>query len=252
MTVTDLMTDQPNRPFQNEPLFVDSVIDRGWVGEESINRRTIGGAISKDEAQALTTLIAKFDCKKSFETGVAHGISTLAMTQAIAKNQGHHYGIDPCQYNEHQGVALSLLKEHDLASHFTLCEGPAHLELPKLIEAGETFDFAFIDGMHKFDYKFVDFFLSDKLIKVGGLIAFHDIVLPSTKKILRLINHSYDYREIPTAYASPGLGKKAKYTVAAFIKRKPYWYYWPNGFRNLIVLQKVSDVDHPWNYYRNF
>lgn len=73
--------------------------------------------MSKDEAQTLASLILENNCKKSFETGVANGISTLAITQAIAH---------------------------------------------------------------------------------------------------------------------------------------PYWYGWPNSFRNLLVLQKVSNTDHPWNYYRNF
>lgn len=213
---------------KNTALFVDGVIDRGWVGQEGKNKREIGGAVSKDEAHTLAALISQYKCKKSFETGVANGISTLAMTEAITNNHGHHYGIDPCQYTEHQGVALTLLEEHALLSNFTLCEGPAHLEIPKLIESGEQFDFGFIDGMHKFDYKFVDFFLADKLIKVGGLLAFHDVVLPSTKKIHRLIKRSYCYQQVCTPYLSPNLLKKAKYIAAAFIKRKPYWYSWEN------------------------
>lgn len=241
-----------NIAVNDSDLFVDAVIDRGWVGEEGKNRRKIGGAVSKNEAHTLASLITEHGCTKSFETGVANGISTLAIVQAISRNQGHHYGIDPCQHSDHKGVALTLLNEYGCLSSFTLCEGPAHLELPKLIEADEKFDFGFIDGMHKFDYKFVDFFLADQVLKVGGILVFHDILLPSTKKIHRLIQRSYDYKQLNVSYDSPSFIRKGKYVAAAFLKHKPYWYNWPNGFRNLLVFQKMSEPDRPWDYYRNF
>jgi predicted O-methyltransferase YrrM len=237
---------------ENFELFTDKVIERGWVGEIGKNRRNITGAISKLEARALAEIILKHDCKRSFETGVANGISTLAITQAIAANKGHHYGIDPCQFTDHQGVALTLLAEHDLLSRFTLCEGPTHLEAPNLLKNNEKFDFGFIDGMHSFDYKFIDLFYADKLLKVGGFLVFHDLLLPSVKKVLKFIKKQYQYKIIITPELQPSLHRKAKYMAAAFIKRKPYWYEWPNNFCNLLVLQKTAEPDHPWNYFENF
>jgi len=94
---------------ENFELFTDKVLEHGWVGETGKNLREIAGAISKMEADILATIIMQNNVKKSLETGVANGISTLAITQAIALNQGRHYGIDPVQFHEHQGVALTLL-----------------------------------------------------------------------------------------------------------------------------------------------
>jgi predicted O-methyltransferase YrrM len=236
----------------NFEVFTDKVIERGWVGEIGKNRRDITGAISKMEAQTLAKIILKHNCQRSFETGVANGISTLAITQAIATNNGHHYGIDPCQFIEHQGVALTLLEEHNLLGQFTLCEGPTHLEAPKLMRKNETFDFVFIDGMHVFDYKVIDLFYADKLLQVGGFLVFHDLLLPSLKKLLKFIKVYCKYKIIITPELQPSLQRKAKYMVAAFIKRKPYWYEWPNNFCNLLVLQKTAESEHPWNYFENF
>ena len=233
-------------------LLVSQVIERGYVGEVGKNRRQITGAVSKEEAEILASIIFENGCLKSLETGVANGISTLAITEAIALNGGHHYGVDPCQLNEHQGVALSLLEEYKLRSSFTLLDGPAHLEIPKLIEAEEKFDLVFIDGMHKFDYKFLDFFLADQVLKVDGFLVFHDILLPSTKKIYRYIKRSHDYRFCKTHYRAPSLYRQIRYVVGAFLKARPFWYTWHNNFRNLLVLQKKSDVEHPWNYFRDF
>lgn len=232
--------------------FTDAVIDRRWIGEANHNRREIVGAVSKAEAQVLAAIILKHNCQQSLETGVANGISTLAITQAIARNQGHHYGIDPCQFSDHQGVALTLLAEHHLQQHFTLCEGPTHLEAPKLLSQGKTFDFIFIDGMHKFDYKFLDFFYADKLLKVDGFLVFHDLLLPSTKKLAKFVLQQKNYQMLLTPTLQPSWQRKAKYLIAALVKQKPYWYQWRNHFCNLLVLQKISNTEHAWNYFENF
>jgi predicted O-methyltransferase YrrM len=236
----------------NFEVFTDRVIDRGWVGAAEKNKRPIAGGVSPAEAHTLASIILQHDCKKSLETGVANGIRTLAITQAIAHNNGHHHGIDPCQLTDHHGVALTLLEEHNLLSRFTLHEGPTHLEAPKLLDTSEKFDFIFIDGMHKFDYKFIDFFYGDKLLEVGGFLVFHDLLLPSVKKLSRLIQKSYSYEIFQTDYQQPSFTRKAKYTIAALLKGKPYWYSWQNGFRNLLVLRKTAETEHPWNYFVNF
>ena len=43
----------------------------------------------------------------------------------------------------------------------------------KLFE-NESLDFIFIDGWHTFDYTLVDFFYSDLLLKIGGIIIIDD------------------------------------------------------------------------------
>jgi predicted O-methyltransferase YrrM len=57
---------------------------------------------------------------------------------------------------------------------------PSYRCLPRLEASQETFDFAFVDGMHTFDYVFTDFFYIDKMLPVGGVIVFDDVYYPST------------------------------------------------------------------------
>jgi hypothetical protein len=70
--------------------------------------------------------------------------------------------------------------------------------------------------------------------------------------IVKVYKKQYTYKIIITPELQPTLNRKAKYMAAAFIKRKPYWYEWPNNFCNLLVLQKIADSEHPWNYFENF
>ena len=77
--------------------------------------------------------------------------------------------------------------------------------MPELLKAGRRIDFAFIDGWHTFDYSFVDFFYTHKMLNVGGLIALYDATIPSVRKLARYIlaNHSYSVYKCLETYAQP-------------------------------------------------
>ncbi|XHR26759.1 MAG: class I SAM-dependent methyltransferase [Chthoniobacteraceae bacterium] len=230
----------------------DAVIDRGWVHDRNGNQREIVGSVTKKEAAILAGIIYKNGCKRCVETGVANGISTLAIAQAVAGNGGRHYGIDPEQSTSHDYAAINLLSEHRLNECFSLMEGPAHIMMPQLTAQGELFDFAFIDGMHTFHYKLIDYFFADKLLRIGGWMVFHDLLLPSVKKLYRYIQTQGKYRPWDTPQLEPPTAYKLRHIAAAVIKRKPLRTFWPNGFSNLLVLEKVSDEERPWNHFNNF
>lgn len=229
----------------------DAVLDRGWVICQTGDRREITGAVNKEEARTLAGIILNNNCKRCYETGVAYGLSTLAITQAVARLGGHHTGMDPLQ-STHGNAALCLLAEHHLAPYFTLMEGPSQLMAPRLLETNEQFDFAFIDGMHTFQHKLVDYFFADQLLKAGGWLVFHDLVFPSVKKVLRFIETQHNYRLWLTPGLEPSATRKLYYLAGAFLKRRSLWSYWRNGFANLLVLQKLQAKEHPWDYFRGF
>jgi len=63
---------------------------------------------------------------------------------------------------------------------------------------GTKIDFAFIDGMHTFDYTLIDFFYIDRLLNAGGVIVFDDLCIPAVNKVCRyaLTNRAYSLFEI--------------------------------------------------------
>jgi len=229
----------------------NAVLDRGWVTRQTGDRSEITGAVNKEEAATLASIILNNNCKRCYETGVAYGLSTLAITQAVARLGGRHIGMDPLQ-SAHGNAALCLLAEHDLAAFFTLMEGPSHLMAPRLLETNEQFDFAFIDGMHTFQHKLVDYFFADQLLKVGGWLVFHDLVLASVKKVLRFIETQHNYRLCLTPGLEPSSARKLRYVAGAFIKGRSLWSYWPNRFANLLVLQKLEAKEFAWDYFCSF
>lgn len=233
-----------NRP---HPWHADEVLDRGWVPDGNGGRRQVIGAVSKQEARVLGDLISDYGCQRTLETGVALGISTLAITQAVSEQGGIHYGIDPLQRSEHRGAALDLLEEHRLSQSFELREGPSHVELPRLLEEGHRFDLVFIDGWHTFDNKLLDYFYGDRMLSVGGWLVVHDLWFPSVRKLLGFVRGQGTY-EIDSIRGGPWSWRaKLRRKAAAAVNRTP-----PPGSPNLLVLRKSSDALPAWDHYVHF
>lgn len=213
----------------------------------------VTGAITLDEAHYLRDLILDHGFTSCLETGVAYGVSTIAICSALSnlERQGksvRHYGIDPWQVPLFRGAAPAALKECGLDYIFELCDGPSHLMLPRLIERKVVADFIFIDGMHTFDYTLVDLFFADKLLRVGGIICIHDMHLPSKKQALRYLTAYRRYERLP------GLKKGPAHRVMGAIKEglksspRSGWHQLATA-ESMLVLKKVEEFEPAWDFY---
>ena len=237
---------------------IESVVQRGYVILEDGGRRPITGSVSVDEALRLAGYVLQNNCRITLETGVAFGISTLAMMLAHdALESGSsapegpprvHYGVDPCQWSEHHGAAIALHREFGIRSRFELLEGTAHVMLPTLLEK-VTLDFAFVDGWHTFDYTLIDFFYIDKLLKPGGAVAFHDASWASKRKVFGYIRTHRRYR--PIGMRSVPAVTFAKQLVLALshasFRRAIY-----SAQPGLLLWQKIDGEEPGHDFFRNF
>src|ERR1017187_3072410 len=91
---------------------IDAVLTEGSVLLPNGCHKPITGGISLAEALELASLIEMNAVRRTVETGVAFGVSTLAICAAL-KNTGAmgalHVGIDPDQRSQHEGAALAQL-----------------------------------------------------------------------------------------------------------------------------------------------
>src|SRR5262249_62210721 len=72
-------------------------------------------------------------------------------------------------------------------------EQPSFRALARFEAEQRRFDFAFIDGFHTFDYALVDAFLVDRLLNVGGAVAFDDADWPSVRRVVRYVATNLAY-----------------------------------------------------------
>ena len=66
-----------------------------------------------------------------------------------------------------------------------LREEGSEFALPQLLKEGAVLDFAFIDGWHTFDHVLVDFFYINRMLRVGGIVAFDDVDFPAIERVLK-------------------------------------------------------------------
>jgi len=232
---------------------VTELLEKGTIQVSPTENHRITGSITPIEAVQLALLILTHKPCTTLETGVGCGVSALAICTALAALPGvdrRHFGIDPCQFVDHSGAALALLARYNLARLFSLCPGATHLEAPALLKNGVTLDFAFIDGWHTFDYALIDFFYIDKMLRPGGIVAFHDATMPAIKKCLNFIRTHRRYN-----YLSPSrecLRTRLYYVLRCLRHADPFLGYALRGFGNLVCLQKTESYEPSWQFFRQF
>lgn len=151
----------------------------------------------------LTSIITAHRPKVSLEVGLAYGVSSLYICEALSKvGATKHYLMDPNQSSEWSNIGLTNLRNAGFADLIDFREEMSHLALPQILKEGASIDFAFIDGWHVFDQVLVDFFFIDKMLKVGGVIAFDDTAWPGVRKVLRFILKNRNY-EVLDCLTSP-------------------------------------------------
>ena len=152
-------------------------------------------SIGQDEARFVYEFLQKHEIKRTMEVGFAYGYSAACIIGATGSN---HIAIDPFQ-STFDNAGMKNLKALGYGPQCELREAPSHVALPQLLKEGKTFQFIFVDGGHRFDEIFVDWYYSDLLLEKDGYVLFHDLWMRSTQMVAAFIQtNRADYRSIPT------------------------------------------------------
>lgn len=134
--------------------------------------------------------------KVGVEVGLAFGISTLYILEALKESGGEKLvGMDPAQHDNHwRGGGLHNIRQAGYESLYEFHENTSQQVLPALVGEGQRIDFAFIDGWHTFDHTLIDFFFIDQMLNAGGIVVFDDVGYPSIKRVCDFIvtNRAYE------------------------------------------------------------
>ena len=167
---------------------LSEIFSRGAVrhGDEWIE---LHSHVSEDEGRYLQDLVTAADATRTLEVGMAYGISTVFILEALAKRTAtpSHIAIDPFQNSDWKGIGLANVDRAGYRSLLEFHEAPSEFVLPGLASAGRTIDFALIDGWHSFDHALVEFFYVSRMLRVGGIVAFDDADWPGLTKLMRFI-----------------------------------------------------------------
>ena len=211
--------------------------------QASPDLQTVDSGISLGHASALYEFVKKTKPKTILEVGMANGISAVAMLQALRENgSGELISIDPYQNSDWGGRGLKLIKECGLAGIHRLIEEPDYLALPRLLEAKQELDFAYIDGWHTFDYTLVDFWYIDKMLNINGTVAFNDCDMRAVSKVIGFLKTHRNYEEdmvLKRRYKSSNFAKTIIRMALGLCTNDRYF-------------RKNSNFAPSWDFFKNF
>lgn len=182
--------------------------------------------ISVDEGKMLQDIVCRIKPNRCLEVGCAYGISSLFICESLDQIKAkRHTIIDSGQIIGVNRAGLNNLEKAGYGYLVDFHDGRSEDILPALKAKGYKIDFAFVDGWHTFDHTLIDFFYIDKMLNVGGVVAFDDADWPSVHKVCRYIktNRHYDlYLSLrPKKYEGiDEFGFYRNSTCIAFIKIK--------------------------------
>ncbi|MDD4319621.1 MAG: class I SAM-dependent methyltransferase [Candidatus Peribacteraceae bacterium] len=176
-------------------------------------------SIAREEAEYLYRFLRRRKVRRTVETGFAFGCSTAHI---MAATGAPHVAIDPFQQH-YDDRGLKNIERLGYAENLWFMEEPSQTALPQLDREEVRFDFAFVDGSHRFDDIFVDWFYLDRMLEPGGHIFFHDTWLRPIRMVASFIRtNRTDYRRIPAPRES------------------------------FFAFRKIGKDLRSWDHYRNF
>jgi predicted O-methyltransferase YrrM len=174
-------------------------------------RTTLSKNVRIDPAQgaALHELISTARVKSSLEIGLAYGFSTAWILDALSRVPGaSHVAIDPFQRTAYGEIGLETARRVDSAASFEFIEERSDFVLASMAKEKKLFDFIYIDGNHRFDDVIVDFYLSDRVLAVGGIVVFDDMWMRSIQSVVSFVEKNRCYKSIFTNVANIAVFKK--------------------------------------------
>ena len=178
---------------------IDKLYREGIVyGDNGFSRSLYPTSVTPGRGKFLGGLVRDLKPAATLEVGMGWGLSTLHILEAMVENGGvrqPHIIMDPFQQKNYHNVALRVLREAGVDQFVEHHAEPSELFLPKLVEQGGQFDFAFIDSDHRFDGAFLDVIFVNKLLKPGGVMAVDDTELDAVHLACRfaVTNLGYSY-----------------------------------------------------------
>jgi SAM-dependent methyltransferase/predicted O-methyltransferase YrrM len=203
---------------------IDEIYDTGKVeAADGSLLDALPAGLPQAHAREIERLVQSLDLTRTLETGMAYGLSTLAICGVHEeRGEGSHIAIDPHQSSDWRGIGLLNLERAGLAGRARVIEARSDEALPQLRGEGVRLDFALIDGLHLFDATLVDFFHIDRMLDVGGVAVFHDTWMPAVAQAVAYVRENRAYEPLEAGDAA------------------------------MVALRKTAEDDRPWDFHRDF
>ena len=181
---------RPKKSEATKPKAEKKIVTTATFKEEARH----GWNSEPDVCQFIGSLIKMNGYKNILEIGVFEGETSVKMIEALPIG-GKYTGIDINDYRK--------IDFNKAGKGWNFILGESIKVLANMPE--HHFDFIFVDGDHSWENVLPEFKEIERVIKPGGVIAYHDTIhIPDVKKLIEYVNH-YKYNTI-TLNTSEGRG----------------------------------------------
>ena len=181
---------RPKKSEATKPKAEKKIVTTATFKEEARH----GWNSEPDVCQFIGSLIKMNGYKNVLEIGVFEGETSVKMIEALPIG-GKYTGIDINDYRK--------IDFNKAGKGWNFILGESIKVLANMPE--HHFDFIFVDGDHSWENVLPEFKEIERVIKPGGVIAYHDTIhIPDVKKLIEYVNH-YKYNTI-TLNTSEGRG----------------------------------------------
>lgn len=139
-------------------------------------------AITDIEGEALRQWVIREGANQTIEIGLGYAISTLFIGEALlsrGETGSRHVVLDPYQATRFADVGLQFVEDAGLTDVVEFHAEESQIALPRFLAEQRRFDFAFVDGNHRFDSVFLDVIYLGRLLHPGGIVFLDDYQLPA-------------------------------------------------------------------------
>ncbi len=229
---------------------IRAVLDRLYSsgeaeGDNGRSYQVFPTSLPREEGEALRDLAVREGVQRTLETGFALGISALFLCDALLARGGdaaRHVAVDPYQEAAFGDAGLRTVREAGIADLVQLHRVESQLVLPALVQQGESFDLAFIDGDHKFDGAFLDLYYCNRLVRPGGLIVLDDLWLPAVRIAAAFFERNLGYQRVAEIPQERGPRR-----------RRPFWRSQrPNAARIVVYRRPEAPDQRRWDNFVPF
>jgi hypothetical protein len=164
---------------------------REAIGRSGLPFRLTSGLSTVNNLLTMRRIMLDIRPERTLEIGMACGGSTLTIAATLRDLQHtpcqQHIAIDGFQKLGFDDVGRLKLDEAGLSSYVQVREQLSSVALPQLVDEGLRFQLIYIDGSHRFEDVFCDFYFVRSLASIGGYVLFDDSSDIEVAKVIRFV-----------------------------------------------------------------
>lgn len=184
--------------------------------------RPASSGISARHAAALYRMVLCEKPELVIETGMGQGFSTLAILCALAQTGGRLISIDPYEgWESGMQAALFAVRRAGYAEYHRFIRRRSSEALPFLVAEGTRIQMAYVDGSHRFEDVFIDFYYLDRMLVPGGVIGFNNCGWTDVYRVIRFVQKRRRYGELDAGLAPDYSARNAFLSLMRRIMRRP-------------------------------